>query len=205
MRARSDLAVVLLCCFASLNADAQSYPAPVPIKRVFTVPNVSKANISLHIKAHNGRDLYTLQCHSAGYEGDLDFDYSGDFECRLSLSNGQNAYSTLLTEDENQSRDWESRGRFFAASLRGECAKVPEFGAVRNFTLRGMRLSLRILDPMFQGNKLVSLRLAVVVVVPDPNAHRPIADIVPFPKSGVPTSCDLSKYFVNSAKLASNH
>lgn len=199
---RNYLAVMILCLAGGVTASAQLYPAPAPIKRIFDVSDVSKADISLHIKAHDGRDLYALQCHSAGYEGDSSFDYSGDFECRLILSNGQNTYSTLLTEDLDQSRDWESRGRFFAASLKDECAKIPEFGTIRNFTLRGMRLTLRILDPKFQDNKLVSLKLAVAVA-PDANAHRAIADIVPFPKGGVPASCDLSKYFVNSAKITS--
>jgi hypothetical protein len=195
---------MFLFLLASMVASAQSYPTPAKIEKMFSVSDVRKANISLHIKARDGRDLYTLQCHSAGYAGDSGFDYSGDFECRLILSNGQNMYSTLLTEDLDQSRDWESRGRFFAASLKGECAKVPEFGAVRNFKLRGMGLTLRISDPMFQGNKLVSLKLAVAVA-PDPDAHRAIAAIVPFPKSEIPASCDLSKYFVNSTSVADNH
>jgi len=190
--------------FASLCAYAQSYPVPVSISRIFDVPDVNAAAVSLHIKSRDGKDLYTLQCHASGYMGDSTFDYSGDFECRLTLSNGQNTYSTLLTEDLDQSRDWESRGRFFAASFRGESAKVPDFGAVRNFELRGMRLTLGIFDPKFQGNKLLSLKLAITVV-PDPMAHRAIAEIVPFPKSGAPASCDLSKYFVNSAKMADNH
>jgi hypothetical protein len=198
------LAVMVFCLVMSASASAQSYPVPASIRKTFDVFDVSKADISLQIKARDGRALYTLQCHSAGYKGDSSFDYSGDFECRLILSDGQNTYSTLLTEDLDQSRDWESRGRFFAASLRGECAKIPEFGAVRNFTLRGMRLTLRIFDPTFQDNKLLSLKLAVAVA-PDPNAHRAIAEIVPFPKSGVPASCDLSKYFVNSAQMADNH
>jgi hypothetical protein len=203
MRMRSYVVVMFLFFLAGFCANAQSYPAPAPLKRVFVVPDVSKANVVLPIKARDGSDLYKLQCHSVGYEGDSGFDYSGDFECRLILSNGQNTYSTLLSEDLDQSRDWESRGRFFAASLKGECARVPEFGAVREFELRGMRLTLRISDPAFQGNKLLSLKLAVAVT-PDPNAHRAIADIVPFPKSEVSTSCGLSKYFVNSAQTANS-
>jgi hypothetical protein len=199
MHMRSYLVVMLLFLLASMDASAQSYPAPAPIEKTFDVSDVIKANISLHIKARDGRDLYTLQCHSVGYEGDSGFDYSGDFECRLSLSAGQNTYSTLLTEDLNQSRDWESRGRFFATSIKGECAKVPEFGAFRSFTLRGMRLTLRVRNPLFQGDKLLSLKLAVSVA-PDPDAHRAIADIVPFPKSGVPASCKLTEYFTDSAK-----
>lgn len=200
---RNYLTVVVICLAGGVCASAQSYPAPAPTAETFAVSDVSKADISLHIKTRGGRDLYTLQCHSAGYEGDSSFNYSGDFECRLILSSGQNTYSTLLTEDLDQSRDWESRGRFFSASLRGECAKIPEFGAVRNFKLRGMRLTLRILDPKFQNNKLRSLKLSVAIA-PDPYAHRVIAEIVPFPKSGVPASCHISEYFVNSAKVADN-
>jgi hypothetical protein len=204
IKMKTYLTVMVFCLLVSVSASAQSYPAPASIKKTFDVSDVSKADISLQIKARDGRALYTLQCHSAGYEGDSSFDYSGDFECRLILAEGQNTYSTLLTEDLDQSRDWESRGRFFAASLKGECANIPEYGAVRNFELRGMRLTLRIFDPMFQGDKLHALKLTVAVA-PDPNAHRAIASIVPFPKSQVPASCDLPKYFVNSAKTADNH
>jgi hypothetical protein len=66
-----------------------------------------------------------------------------------------------------------------------------------------MRLTLRIFNPVFEGEKLHSLKLSVTVA-PDPNAHRAIASIVPFPKSQAPASCDLPKYFVNSAKTADN-
>jgi hypothetical protein len=204
IKMRTYLAVMVFGLLFSVSASAQSYPAPASITKAFDVSDVGKADISLQIRARDGRALYTLQCHSAGYEGDSSFDYSGDFECRLISAEGRNTYSTLLTEDLDQSRDWESRGRFFAASLKGECANVPEFGAVRNFQLRGMRLTLRISDPTFKGDKLHSLKLTVAVA-PDPNAYRAIANIVPFPKLKVPASCDLSKYFVNSAKRADNH
>ena len=204
MEMKTYFAVMMFCLLMSVSASAQSYPVPASIRKTFDVSNVSKADISLQIKARDGRALYALQCHSAGYEGDSSFEYSGDFECRLILAEGQNTYSTLLTEDLNQSRDWESRGRFFAASLESECANIPEFGAVRNFELRGMRLTLRISDPTFRDDKLHSLKLTVDVAA-DPNAHRAIANIVPFPKSHVPAGCDLSKYFVNSATMADSH
>ena len=119
-----------------------------PVHRVFDVPDVSKASVSLDLKSTDGEPIYRIQCHSAGYTGDPGFDYSGDFECRLSMIGYDNTYSTLLTEDINQSRDWESRGRFFAADLRGKCAQIPEFGVTRSFQLRGMDLTLLITDAM---------------------------------------------------------
>jgi hypothetical protein len=114
-------------------------------------------------------------------------------------------YSTLLTEDAHQSRDWESRGRFFAAELQGPCARIPEFGATRSFELRGMDLTLGITNQKFTvGGKLNSLTLTVTVR-PDPRAQRPIAEVVPLPKTGVPTRCRLRRYFVDYSALAGSH
>ncbi|MGH9354081.1 MAG: hypothetical protein ACRD2G_18280 [Terriglobia bacterium] len=198
------LCLLLVCWWASLGLGAQSYPAVSPLRRTFDVPNVSQANVVLFIKSPEGRPLYELQCHSAGYTGDPNFDYSGDFECRLRSVHRWDVYSTLLTEDANQSRDWESRGRFFAAQLRGACARVPEFGADRDFKLRGMDLSLRVIGPTFtETGSLKSLRLTVIVR-PDPAARRPIAQIVPLPTAGVPRGCNLQRDFVNFASEGSH-
>ena len=198
----AGLSLLFMLCFVTICARAQAYPAVRPLHRTFEVPDVGKANISLDIKSVEGVPLYKLQCHSAGYTADPDFDYSGDFECRLSSIREHDTYSTLLTEDAHQSRDWESRGRFFSADLRGVCAHVPEFGANRNFKLRGMRLTLQITDPLFtEGGKLSRLKLTVTVG-PDPRAQRPIAEIVPLPKGKIPTECKLQEYFVNPAELS---
>ncbi len=158
----------------------------------------------VEIKTIDGSSLYKLQCHSAGYKGDPDFDYSGDFECRLNSIGHDETFSTLLTEDSEQSRYWESRGRFFAADLRGPCARIPQFGADRSFELRGMKLTLKIDHPAFaKDGKLSSLKLSVEVI-PDPNAKRSIAKIVPLPKMGVPAECKLNEYFVDPATFSSN-
>ena len=116
---------------------AEIHPAVKPIQTTIDVPDVFRANVSLVVRSIHNQPLYRLQCHSKEYAGYPDFNYSGDFECRLSLVNGKNVYSTLLTEDHEQSRDWESRGRFFSTSLRGPCAAIPEFGATRTFKLLG--------------------------------------------------------------------
>ena len=185
---------------------AASFPTVKPLQRTFSVTDVPKANVSIDIESAVGDPIYHLQCHSAGYTGDPDFDYSGDFECRLSLIGQPNTYSTLLTEDARQSRDWESRARFFAAQLRGACARIPEFGANRSFALRGMDLDLRITAPTFtEAGKLKSLRLTVTVR-PDPKAQRPIAEVVPLPADGtVPVGCGIRRDFVDYSKLEKSH
>ncbi len=180
---------------------AETYPSVKPMQKVIDVPDVAKADVSLVIRSLDDQPLYKLQCHSRGYVGDPDFDYSGDFECRLSLVHGQNVYSTLLTEDAEQSRDWESRGRFFSGSLRGPCAAIPEFGASRAFKLRRFDLTLTILDPKFNANgKLISLRLGVTVRA-DGSAQRQIAEAVPIPRGSVSTECRLAQYFVSPSAL----
>lgn len=187
----------LVSCCSLLGAAAQHYPAISPVQRSFDVPEVDRADVMLVIQSRTGKPQYKLQCHSAGYTGDPHFDYSGDFECRLSSVGHRGLYSTLLTEDMDQSRDWESRGRFFASDLRGACALVPEFGATRNFRLRGMDLTLQITDPKFtEAGKLSSLRLTVIVR-PDRTARRPIAEVVPVPKTGIPAGCEFKQHFVD--------
>lgn len=188
----SCLLLIAGCCAA-----AQPYPTVRPMKLKFYVHDVKKANVVAYIKSTNDKALYKLQCHSAGYIGDPYFDYSGDFECRLSLVGRKNIYSTLLTEDINQTRDWESRGRFFASDLRGACAHIPQFGANRSFELRGMTLTLHITDSVFtNAGTLTSLKLTVQVTA-NPNAQRPIAKIVPLPQAGVSPQCKLNMYFVD--------
>lgn len=193
------------CLWLALAFRLQTYPVVEPLQRTFVVASVGEANVSADIKSLDGTPVYHFQCHSAGYTGDRDFDYSGDFECRLSLIGQPNTYSTYLTEDAHQSRDWESRGRFLAADLLGACARIPEFGATRSFKLRGMDLTLAIRDQKFtKSGKLTSLTLALTVR-PDPGAERPIAEIVPLPKTGVPAGCKIRRRFVDYSALPGNH
>jgi len=191
---------LVVCCMPARVLQGQSYPTVLSVQREFDVSDVGEANVSLNLSSKEGRPIYRVQCHSAEYTGDPEFDYSGDFECRLSSLEHRTVYSTLLTEDVNQSRDWERRGRFFAADLQGECAHIPDFGATRSFELRGMSLTLHIVDPTFTDNKLRSLKLTITVR-PDSQAVRPIAKAVPLPTES-PSSCKLSQYFANAEATA---
>jgi hypothetical protein len=187
-------------------AGAQHYPSVEAQNRVFEVSDVKHADVSFDIKSSKGTPVYRLQCHSAEYSGDdHDFAYSGDFECRLSSAGNRDGYSTLLTEDAHQSRDWESRGRFFAKHLRGVCASIPDFGAVRKFELRGMNLTLKIIDPRFAPDgTLQSLQLGVEVR-PDASAIRPIAAAVPLPKGLIPRKCKIKEDFIDFSSAKEGH
>ena len=138
------LALVFLFCAAfaaqTQEISPREWPKIALLKKNFSFPDMSNPAVDLVIPGVDGAPLYKLECHSGDtYEG-KDFDYSGDFECRLISASGKDAYSTLLTYDPLQTRDYESRARFFLSDLEGKCGDYPEYGRVRTFRLRGMRL-----------------------------------------------------------------
>jgi hypothetical protein len=83
-------------------------------------------------------------------------------------------------------RDWDSRGRFFAEQLVGECGEHPDYGHTRTFQLRGMRFTLTIQDAEVQLKSIdhqSPLRRDVlgrfvfrVEVAPDPAARSRVAE-----------------------------
>jgi hypothetical protein len=162
-----------------------------PLSKDYYFPEAAKASVDLVITGTDGSNLYLLRCRTFGAKDDPEFDYSGDFECRLSSLYSTDRYSTLLTENPGQTRDWESRARFFAEELRGSCAKYPEYGRVRMFRLRGMKLTLRLGDVQFRRGKrpadpsktetlLLSAFRLRVEVGPAPDVKTEIAEEVSF-------------------------
>lgn len=145
----------------------------------------SNTTSKLHILGQDSKPLYLLECHLGPFEDPL-FDYSGNFECRLSSLYTQDTYSTLLTDNINQTRDWESRGRFMIEEITGSCTNYPEYGRIRHFRLRGMELTLKITNLVDQmeldaGHKsgrptIVQLDLNVTVR-PDTSARSAIAEV----------------------------
>ena len=176
------------------------YPVITPAEKTFHILDVAKANVRFFVHSPNGQPMYELQCHSSSFSGDPDFDYSGDLECRLSSAgHHKDQYSTLLTEDPEQSRDWQSRARFFGSDLRPPCSAIPQFGAIRKFRLRGMDLTLEIVKPKFKSDgSLTSLTLQIIVK-PDASSETPIAKLVPIP-AAVPEGCPLGQHFPGASK-----
>lgn len=138
------ITAAIIGCLANASSTEQ-WPKVKPVTKTVYFKNGENAALTLFIYGSDGKRLYRMNCHSLGYV-DPDFDYSGDFECRLMPLYTQTAYSTLFTYDPNQSGDWESRARFFAADVTGKCANYPEFGSMRHFYLRGMEITLGMSD-----------------------------------------------------------
>jgi len=176
-------------CPATGDQPPATWPPVVAMVKSFDFPVASNAALSLKLLGADGRALYRLDCHTWRYERDKDFSYSGDFECRLTSLYAKEVYSTLLTDDPHQSRDWESRARVLAQELVGQCAGYAEYGRIRTFRLRGMRLRLefghiRTVESPDNATRgpwaLRSFRLRVSVER-DNDARSPIAERVSVP------------------------
>lgn len=171
----------------------RAYPIVRPVHRLVDIPDVKKSSVHIDLQSPAGELLYRIECHSAGYP-DPNFDYSGEFECRLRATYEKTRFSTLFTEDPIQSRDWESRARFFGRSVTGDCARITQFGADRTFRLRGMVIRLRILQPdIDRFGKLKSLLLSVDVAVAR-SARTSITEAVKLP-SRSPRHCEINRLF----------
>jgi hypothetical protein len=191
-------AILCLCHAHEAKGDQPPtiWPVVVALHRSFDFSDASSAAVSLEIFGGDGDALYRLDCHTWRYEGDHDFDYSGDFECRLTSLYAKDVYSTLLTDNLRQSRDWESRARILAQELVGRCADYVEYGRIRSFRLRGTRLRLEFSNVKTVKSPesatrgpwaLRSFRVRVSVE-PDRGARSPIAEgvkvAVPPPSCG---------------------
>ncbi|MGV8074547.1 MAG: hypothetical protein AB2L11_08330 [Syntrophobacteraceae bacterium] len=148
----------------------------------FSEPHETAAKIE--IPGIDDKHLYLLECHLGPYETP-EFDYSGHFECRLSSLYSPGTYSTLLTDLPNQSRDWESRGRFLIEEIMGKCAEYPEYGRLRHFRLRGMELTLEVTSlvtepdanfELMKPRQKIKQLVLNVTVQPYPAAVSPIAE-----------------------------
>jgi hypothetical protein len=95
------IAAVLLLSSSPVAAVA-SFPEVVPLEARFTFQGPEQANVKVGIliTGKGGTaDGYTLECHTwrqSERNTRSDFDYSGDFECRLLAVNGDNPIPTLL-------------------------------------------------------------------------------------------------------------
>jgi len=198
MRILAGCIASMMICACSFAQNANHYLSIKPVTKVFVVDNVESANVHLTIATAAGAPAYVLQCHAASYSQDRDFAYSGEFECRLSSVNMADQYSTLFTEDDHQSRDWESRARFFARSLTGACADIPDFGARRSFRLRNMQITLQVSNALLAPDGTLRGLTLRVEVARDVAAKREIAAPVPFPDKA-PSECELGRYFPRAA------
>ena len=122
--------------------------------------------LQIPILSDSGTKLYWLYCiggkdkYLDSFYDQFGLNYVGPLSC--GISNTQNINEmTWLSED--ASPLWHSRGQFHYPELLGSCAVYPEFGAVRNFKLRGMQITLSISDIQEVGGMIDSFLLTATV------------------------------------------
>lgn len=144
------IGIVLFLSVGYCNAEKEKWPAVEKLQKSMYFEDARKAEAAFTIFGVEGPPLYYIECHTWeftwNYKGNPDFDYSGDFECRLTSLHSLNTHSTLFTDNPKATRDWESRARFLVEELQGKCGDYPEYGRVRHFRLRGMKITLTIND-----------------------------------------------------------
>jgi len=172
------LLVAASCCYAAET----SWPTVRPLRETFAVSDPARAVIKTTITDNAGGALYLFVCRAGNDESVPDVNYSGDLDCRLmDAALDERETNLLLETDAPNVAAWYSRGRMFARDLMGECAKYPEYGAVRHFRLRGMLLTMYfksvhfIPAPSGASSDLASYTLALTVER-DKRATRAIAE-----------------------------
>ncbi|MFZ6816886.1 hypothetical protein [Undibacterium sp. Ji22W] len=117
--------------------------ASVTGKEIFKEPAFAK--FSKTILDEDGRALYELTCKNGDMDDDEDFNYSGLFHCRLSIVGASKSDShSLLFEGRTATSDWDGRARFLLNDVLGACGAYSDWGSVRTFLVRGMRIILKI-------------------------------------------------------------
>ena len=73
----------------------ETWPAIVPLHQSYRFSDANHAVIDLKLLGTDQRALYRLECHNYSYESDPAFDYSGDFECKLTSLYVHDSFRTL--------------------------------------------------------------------------------------------------------------
>jgi len=173
------LAAALLLAGNS-SASGSRWPKVLPLDKAYVISDPQHAVVKTKILGEAGQPLYLFVCRTWADESVPGVIYTDDLDCRLLEASWGEIEANLLLETPKVAA-WYSRGRMLAEQLAGDCANYPEYGRVRHFRLRGMRLTLEFDDVVFEHEsvgarprmKSYTLRLRVD---PDTAALRDIAE-----------------------------
>jgi hypothetical protein len=137
-----------------LRGGEDTFPSiePQHEERTFVNPGSDGQDVPLVVIVVDDRNrlpAYKLECHSGEYEDSSEINFSGDFQCVLfALKGGVRVSWNLLATGEppEQSSNWLNRGRMISGQLWGKCGADREYGTVRHFRLRGMRIRFEFKD-----------------------------------------------------------
>jgi hypothetical protein len=177
-------------------ADAEfRWPAVAPLSKTYAFAGLDKGTdpkVDLIIRSMTGEPLYRLLCHSGDYAGGPDGQYEGEADdftgvigCHLlPLYFGSKGYGSLLAYDPLDRSVHFDRASLSPTDVMGKCVDYPEYGASRQFRLRGMEIQFRYRDIIFSQAKtkngitpIASFRFEIEIRR-DPSAITAIAEPV---------------------------
>ncbi|HXB27481.1 MAG TPA: hypothetical protein VNV25_22320 [Gemmatimonadaceae bacterium] len=142
--------VSIIATLSVARSVSMVWPEVLPVHRTFAFvhpgQNGADTPASLFVISVDGDTAYKMDCHNGNYDDDSEINFSGDFQCALfALQRGVKASANLLADSsrDQQTSDWLfNRGRILAIQLWGQCGTYAEYGLVRHFRVRGMRVTL---------------------------------------------------------------
>jgi predicted RNA-binding protein with PUA-like domain len=178
-----------LCGSARLSARGPvpfRWPNVLPLRETFYFHDAGRAKIDLTIRTIEGSPSYVLHCRAPSFVLADDVAFGGDFDCHLHSLYAKDSYESLLIDDPLDPAEAHSRGEFWVEDLAGSCRNYPEWGAVRNFHVRGMRIRIELTDLEFLHSKAAEKKSAgvsrlrsfrvLIAVSPDDSALSAIAE-----------------------------
>lgn len=184
--ALASLCALLLASQSHVRAGGQRrWPLVKPIHEQYEFNDVRSARLSLVIHGLDGSPLYRFHCSGMKALEAEDADSWADFSCHLHSLQARDELESLLIDDRSRPREATSRGEIWSQDLQGGCADYPDWGRVRTFRLRGMRLTFVLshmkfaedpADPLSRGRELLRSFSFEVSVVPDQKAATAAAE-----------------------------
>ncbi len=174
------------------------WPPVLPVHRVFTFIHPGQGGRDtpalVLVPRQEGGTVYKLECHNGNYNDESEMSFSGDFQCALyALQGGRVASGNLLADSthDQQTSDWLfNRGRMLSVQLSDRCGAYPEFGLVRHFRVRGMRVTLEFEDLQWStsnGQEGLDQFTVDLTVEPDLGALAETSEMAGAPRP--PTGC----------------
>lgn len=165
----------ILVIILSIDLSESSTDVVWPEVREFEISvgfgmSATKFEVTIPIYNESGKKEYWIKCVGGDDEyldrlsGESGINYVGPLSCRLDLEDRESGFSLLGVDD---SPVWHTRGQFHLGQLVGSCGSYPEFGRVRNFRLRGFRLTLEARDIVFSRDKSIDYFLLKISVQKD--------------------------------------